>query len=55
MNFKKIGDTNFEEIISRSVFVELQLMQILINFQTFFNDLKIGGLGAKLCVAFLLF
>ena len=34
---------------------ELQLTQLSLNFQTYCYNLKIRGLGAKLCVAFLLF
>ena len=41
------------KFISRSVFGELQLKQISLNFQTSCCNLKIKGLGAKLCVAFL--
>ena len=36
-------------------FGELQLMLISLNFKTSCSTLKIRGLGAKLCVAFLLF
>ena len=39
----------------RSVFGELQLMQILLNFQTFCTKLKIRGLEAKVSVPFPLF
>ena len=45
----------FKKFVSRSVFGELQLMQISLNLQTSCYNLKIRGLGAKLCVAFLLF
>ena len=38
-----------------SVFGELQLKQISLNFKTSCCSLKIRGLGAKPCVAFLLF
>ena len=38
-----------------SVFGELRLTQILLNFQISCCNLKICGLGAKLFVAFLLF
>ena len=34
---------------------ELQLTKILLNFNNSCYKLKIGGLGANLCVAFLLF
>ena len=41
--------------VTRSVFGELQLRQISLNFRTSCCNLKIRGLGAKLSVAFLLF
>ena len=47
--------SKFKKFVSRSVFQELQLTQILLNFQTSCCILKIKGLGAKLCLAFLLF
>ena len=50
--FSKLS--GFQKLVTRSVFVELQLTQISLNFKTCCN-LKIRGLGAKLCVAFLLF
>ena len=49
-NFSK-----FKEFVTRSVFEELQLTQISFNFKTFCCNLKIKGLAAKQCVAFLLF
>ena len=45
----------FKMFVSRLVFGEFQLMQISLNFQTSGNNLKVRGLGAKVCVAFLLF
>ena len=45
----------FKKFVSRSVFGELQLKQISLTFKTSWCNLKIRGLGAKLCVAFLLF
>ena len=36
-------------------FGELQLAQITLSFKYSYCNLKIRGLGAKLCVAFLLF
>ena len=53
--FSKLRFPKFKKFVSRSVFGELQVTQISLNFQTSCCDLKIGGLGAKLCVAFLLF
>ena len=44
----------FKKIVTRSVFGELQLTQISLKFKTCCN-FKIRSLGAKLCVAFLLF
>ena len=41
--------------VTRSVFGELQLRQISLNFRTSCCNLKIRGLGARLSVAFLLF
>ena len=40
---------------TRSVLGELQLAQITLSFKYSYCNLKIRGLGAKLCVAFLLF
>ena len=46
---------NFLCLKSFSVLGGLQLTQILLNFKTSCCNLTIRGLGAKLCVAFLLF
>ena len=43
------------EFVTRSVFGDLQPMQISLNFQTSCCNLKISGLRAKLWVAFLSF
>ena len=51
----KFRFSGFKKFAPRSVFGELQLTQILLNFKTSCCNLKIRGLGAKLCVAFLLF
>ena len=51
----KLRFSKFKKFISRPVFVELQVTQISLNFQTFFSNLKIRGLEAKICVACLLF
>ena len=39
--------SKFTKFVSRSVFAELQLTQISLNFQTFCCNLKIRGLEAK--------
>ena len=52
--YSKLWSYKFKKFISRSVFGELQLKQIL-NFQTSYCNLKIRGLGAKLCMAFSIF
>ena len=49
----KLQFSNFKKFVSRSVFGELQLTQISLHFQTSCCNLKIRGLGSKLCVAFL--
>ena len=53
--FSKLRFSGFKKFVTRSVFEELQLTQISLNFKTSYCDLKIRGLGPKLCVAFLLF
>ena len=53
--FSKLRFSEFKKFVTRSVFGELQLIQISLNFKTSCCNLKIIGLGAKLCVAFLLF
>ena len=53
--FSKPRFSRFMKFVTRSVFGELQLTQILLNFKTSCWNLKIRGLGAKMCVAFLLF
>ena len=53
--FSKLRLSRFKEFDTRSVFGDLQLTQITLNFRTSCCNLKISGLGAKLCVAFLLF
>ena len=46
---------SLKKFITRSVFGDFQLIQISLNFKTLCCNLKIRGLGAKLCGAFLLF
>ena len=53
--FSKLLLSKFEKFVNRSVFGELQLTQISLNFKTSCCNLKIRGLGAKLCLAVLLF
>ena len=48
-------ESSCSHFVSWSVFGEVQLMQISLYFKTFYCNLKIRGLGAKLCVTFLLF
>ena len=43
------------KFVSRSIFGELQLTQVSLNFKTSCCNLKIRGIGVKLRVAFLLF
>ena len=50
----KLRFFKFKKFITMSVFGELQLTQISLNFKTSCWNLKIRVLGAKLCVAFLL-
>ena len=50
----KLRYSGFKNFVTRSVFGELQLAQIL-NFKTSRCNLKVRDLGAKLCVVFLLF
>ena len=45
----------FKTFVSRSVSGELQFTHISLNFKTFCYNLKVRGLGAKLCVSLLLF
>ena len=54
VKYSKPELSKFKKFVSRSVFGELQLTQISFNFQTSCYNLKIRGLGANLCLAFLL-
>ena len=47
--FSKLRFYGFKKFVSRSVFGELQLKQISLNFKTSCCNLKIGGRGAELC------
>ena len=53
--FSKLRFSEFKNFIARTVFGELQLTQISLNFKTSCCNLEIRGLGAKLCVSVLLF
>ena len=53
--FSKLRFSGFKNVVTRSVFGELQLTQMSLNFKTSCCNLKIRALGAKPCVAFLLF
>ena len=53
--FSKLRFCVFKKFITRSVFGELQLMQLSLNFRTCCCNLKIRGLGTKLFVVYLLF
>ena len=47
--------SKFKKFVSWPVFREIQLTQISLDFETPCCNLKIIGLGAKVCVGFLLF
>ena len=49
---RKTDVLKFKKFMTRSVFGELQLTQISLNFKSSCCNLKIRGLGAKLCVTF---
>ena len=53
--FPKLRFSVSKKFVTRSVFGEFQLTQISLNFKTSRCSLKTQGLGAKQCVAFLLF
>ena len=53
--FSKLQLSGLKKFVSRSVFGELKLTQISLNFKTSCCNLKIRGLGAKECLAFRLF
>ena len=53
--FSKLQFFGFKKICHQVSFGVLQLTQILLNFKTSCCNLKIRRLGAKLCLAFLLF
>ena len=51
----KLGLSGFKKLVTRSIFGKFQLTQISLNLKTSCCNLKIRGLGAKVCVDFLLF
>ena len=53
--FSKLRFSGFKKFVTSSVFGELKLTQITMNFKTSCCNLKLSGLKTKLCVAFLLF
>ena len=53
--FSKLRLLKVKKIVGRSVFRELQLTQISLNFKTSCCNIKIRVLGTKLYVAFPLF
>ena len=53
--FSKLRFSGFKRFVTRSVFGELQLKQISLNFKTSCFNLKIRSLGAKFRMAFLFF
>ena len=55
LTFSKLRFSKLQKFVIRSVFGELQLTQILLNFKNSCCNLKIRCLGGKLCVIFLLF
>ena len=55
LTFSNFRLSKFKKFVAKSVFGELQLTQISLSIQTSSCNLKIRGLGAKLCAAFLLF
>ena len=54
MTFSKLRFSKFKKFV-RSVFEELQLTQISLNFKTYSCNLKIRGLRAKMYVVFVFF
>ena len=47
--FSKLRFSGFKKFVTRSVFGELRLTQISLNFKTSCCNLKIKSLGTKLC------
>ena len=53
--FSQLQFSGLKNFLTRSVFVELQITKTSLNFKTSCSNLKIRGLGAKLCVGSLSF
>ena len=47
--FSKLRFSGFKKFVTRSVFEELQLTQISLNFKTFCCNLKFSSLRASVC------
>ena len=54
LRFSKLRYSKFKKSVHQVSFGELQLTKISLNFKTSCCNLKVKGLEAKLCVAFLL-
>ena len=52
--FSKLRFFGFKIFVTRPIFGELQLMQISLNFKTSGCNLKISGMGVKLCGFFII-
>ena len=50
LTFSKLPFSKFKQLVTRSVFRELHFTQISLNVKTSCCNLKIRGLGAKVCV-----
>ena len=50
--FCKLGFSGFKKFVTRSIFGELKLMEMSLNFKTYCCNLKIRCLEAKLWMAF---
>ena len=55
LKFSKLRFSKSKNIVSRSVYGEVQVREISLNFKYFNCNLKIRGLGAKWCLTFPLF
>ena len=50
LTFSKLPFSKFKQLVTRSVFRELQLTQMSLNVKSSCCNLKIRGLGANVCV-----
>ena len=55
LTFSKLQFSKFKKFGNSSVFWELQLMQISLNFKTSCYNLKVRGLGSRSCGLFFYF